>query len=80
MTFVYKLHEGEGASTGIYGLIAVFVMLAVKNGTVMFSELPIFALVILALYTIGGMFVGKATAWEHISGFVGGMLMGFILI
>lgn len=80
MAFVYKLHEGEGASTGIYGLIAVFIMLAVKNGTIMFSELPIFALVILALYTIGGMFVGKATAWEHISGFVGGMLMGFILI
>lgn len=80
MAFVYKLHEGEGASTGIYGLIAVFIMLAVKNGTIMFSELPIFALVILAVYTIGGMFVGKATAWEHISGFVGGMLMGFILI
>lgn len=80
MTFVYKLHEGEGASTGIYGLIAVFIMLAVKNGTVMFSELPIFSLVILALYTIGGMFMGKATAWEHISGFAGGLLIGFILI
>lgn len=79
MAFVYKLHEGEGASTGIYGLIAVFIMLAVKNGTIMFSELPIFALVILAVYTIGGMFMGKATAWEHISGFAGGLLMGFIL-
>lgn len=80
MTFVYKLHEGEGASTGIYGLIAVFMMLAVKNGTVMFSELPLYALIILAAYTIGGMFMGKATAWEHISGFAGGLLMGFILI
>ena len=79
MAFVYKLHEGEGASTGIYGLIAVFIMLAVKNGTIMFSELPIFALVILTVYTIGGMFMGKATAWEHISGFAGGLLMGFIL-
>ena len=38
------------------------------------------ALIVLAIYTVGGMFVGKATAWEHISGFVGGMLMGFILI
>ena len=80
MAFVYKLHEGEGASTGIYGLIAVFVMLAVKNGTVMFSDLPLFALVILAVYTVCGMFMGKATAWEHISGFTGGLLMGFILI
>ncbi len=78
MTFIYKLHEGEGASTGIYGLIAVFVMLAVKNGTVMFSELSIYAMIILAAYTVGGMFMGKATAWEHISGFVGGVLMGII--
>lgn len=80
MAFVYKLHEGEGASTGIYGLIAVFVMLAFKNGTVFFSPVPTIALIILAIYTVGGMFMGKATAWEHISGFAGGLLMGFILI
>ena len=80
MTFVYKLHEGEGASTGIYGLIAVFVMLAIKNGTVFFSPVPTIALIVLAIYTVGGMFMGKATAWEHISGFAGGLLMGFILI
>lgn len=80
MTFVYKLHEGEGASTGIYGLIAVFVLLVVKNGTVFFSPLPVFTLVILAIYTIGGMFMGKATAFEHISGFAGGVLIGLILV
>ena len=80
MAFVFNLHEGEGASTGIYGLIAVFVILSVKNGTVLFSALPVFSLIILAVYTVGGMFMGKATAWEHISGFAGGMLMGLILI
>lgn len=80
MAFVYKLQEGEGASTGIYGLIAVFVMLAVKNGTVLFSGLPILTLIVLVVYTVGGMLVGKATAFEHISGFVGGLLMGLILI
>lgn len=79
MAFVYKLHEGEGASTGIYGLIAVFVMLAVKNGTVFFSPVPAIALIVLAIYAVGGMLVGKATAFEHISGFAGGLLMGFIL-
>ena len=79
MAFVYKLQEGEGASTGIYGLIAVFVMLAVKNGTVMFSGQPVIFLVILAVYTVGGMLVGKATAFEHISGFAGGLLVGLIL-
>ncbi|MBO5021117.1 MAG: rhomboid family intramembrane serine protease [Clostridia bacterium] len=80
MAFVYKLHEGEGASTGIYGLIAVFVMLAVKNSTIFFSSVPTVALIVLAIYTVCGMFMGKATAWEHISGFAGGLLMGLILI
>ena len=80
MSFVYKLGEGEGASPGIYGLIAVFVMLSIKNGTVFFSPVSWIALIVLAIYTVGGMFVGKATAFEHISGFVGGILMGFILI
>lgn len=79
MAFVYKLHEGEGASTGIYGLIAVFVILAVKNGTVFFSPVPTIGLIVLAIYTVGGMLVGKATAFEHISGFVGGLLTGLFL-
>lgn len=80
MAFIYKLHEGEGASTGIYGLIAVFVMLAVKNGTVFFSPVSTIGLVILTIYTIGGMFMGKATFWEHVSGFLGGLLMGSIFV
>ena len=80
MAFVYKLQEGVGASTGIYGLIAVFIILAIKNGTVMFSDVPLVALIILAIYTIGGMVDGKATAFEHISGFTGGLLFGLILV
>ncbi len=80
MAFVYKIHEGEGASPGIYGLIAVFVMLAVKNGTVFFSPVPAIALIVLAIYTIGGMLVGKATAFEHISGFAGGLLIGLVFL
>ena len=80
MSFVYKLQEGEGASTGIYGLIAVFVVLAIKNGTVLFSLVHPGFLVALALYTIMGMFAGKATACEHVSGFVGGLLMGVLLV
>ena len=80
MAFVYKLQEGVGASTGIYGLIAVFIILAIKNGTVMFSDVPLVALIILAIYTIGGMVIDKTTAFEHISGFTGGLLFGLILV
>lgn len=76
MAFVYKLQEGIGASTGIYGLIAVFVVLAIKNGTVFFSPVPAVALIVLTIYTVDGMLVGKATAFEHLSGFAGGLLIG----
>ena len=80
MSFVYKLNEGEGASTGIYGLIAIFILLTVKNGTVLFSGVHPFFLIILALYAVSGMFAGKATAYEHISGCVGGLLIGIPLV
>ena len=80
MAFVYKLNEGEGASPGIYGLIAVFVMLAIKYGNLFFSPVPATAMIVLAIYTVGGMLVGKATAFEHISGFAGGLLMGLVCL
>ena len=79
MAFVYKLPEGEGASPGIYGMIAVFAVLAVKNGTVMFSDLPVYAVVILGLYTVAGLFGDRATVCEHISGLTGGLLIGLLL-
>lgn len=80
MAFVYKLHEGEGASPGIFGLIAVFVILAVKSGTLFFSPLPLWALIILGIYVITGFFGGKATLFEHLSGFAGGLLAGLAVI
>ncbi len=80
MAFCCKLQEGEGASPGIYGLIAVFIILAVRNGTFFFSPVHWLALIVLAIYTVSGLFMGKTTAFEHISGFVGGLLMGFALM
>ncbi len=80
MAFVYKLHEGEGASPGIFGLIAVFVILAVKNGTLFFSPLPVYALIILGIYIVTGIVTQKATLCEHLSGFAGGLLTGLAVI
>ena len=79
MSFVYHLHEGEGASPGIYGLVAVFAILAVKNETVLFSGVPAALLVVLAVYTAVGLFGGKTTLCEHLSGLAGGALIGFLL-
>ncbi len=79
MAFVYKLDEGEGASPGIFGLIAVFAVLSVKNGTVFFSGLPLFALIILGIYVLDGIITSKATLCEHLSGFAGGLACGLTL-
>ena len=79
MAFAYKLREGEGASPGIYGLVAVFAILAVKNGTVLFSGVPVALLIVLAVYAVVGLFGGKATLCEHLSGLAGGALIGFLL-
>ena len=79
MAFVYHLHEGEGASPGIYGLVAVFGILAIKNGTVLFSGVPAALLLVLAVYAVVGLFGGKTTLCEHLSGLAGGALIGFLL-
>ena len=79
MAFVYNLHEGEGASPGIFGLIAVFAVLAVKNGTLVFSPVPLWALVILGVYIISGFLGGKTVLCEHLSGFAGGLAAGLIM-
>ncbi len=79
MAFVYHLREGEGASPGIYGLVAVFAILAAKNGTVLFSGMPAALLLVLAVYTVVGLFGGKTTLCEHLSGLAGGALIGLLL-
>ena len=79
MAFVYHLHEGEGASPGIYGLVAVFAILAIKNGTVLFSGVPAALLLVRAVYTAVGFFGGKTTLCEHLSGLAGGALIALLL-
>ena len=80
MAFVYKLEEGEGASTGIFGMIAVFLLLALRNGTIFFSPVPVWALIVLAGYTAGGIITEKATIFEHLSGFIGGLMIGSVFV
>ena len=79
MAFVYHLHEGEGASPGIYGLVAVFAILAVKNRTLLFSGVPAALLLVPAIYAVVGLFGGKTTLCEHLSGLAGGALIGLLL-
>lgn len=80
MAFGMKFCDGQGASTGIYGLIAMFIFMAVKHHTVMFSTLhPVF-IAYIAIYTVAGMFINRIDRLEHSSGFLGGIIISFILL
>lgn len=79
MAFGLKFTDGQGASTGIYGLIATFIFLAIKNHTVFFSDLHWIFVVLLAIYTVFGMLINKIDRWEHSTGFLGGIIFSLIL-
>lgn len=74
IAFGLKFEDGEGASTGIYGLIAIFIMVAIKEHTVFFSNLHWIFVVLLGIYTIVGMLLSKIDRWEHSTGFIGGLI------
>lgn len=80
MAFGLKFCDGQGASTGIYGLIAMFIFQAIKSHTVMFSTLhPVF-IAYIGIYTVVGMFINKIDRWEHTTGFIGGIIFSLIAL
>lgn len=79
MCFAVKLEGGVGASTGIYGLIACYVVTAVKQQNILFSPLPWYLVLLIGVYTIVGMLISKVDRQEHSSGFLGGIVFSFIL-
>lgn len=80
MAFGLKFDDGEGASTGIYGLIAMFIFIAIKEHNVMFSDLHWFFIVYIAGYTVVGMLIDRINRWEHSTGFLGGLIFSLIAI
>lgn len=80
MAFGLKFDDGQGASTGIYGLIAMFIFIALKEHTAMFSALhPVF-IAYIAVYTVVGMFINRIDRWEHSTGFIGGIIFSLIML
>lgn len=74
MAFGLKFEDGQGASTGIYGLIAMYIAVSIKEHTVLFSDLHWIFVIFLAAYTVIGMMINKIDRWEHSTGFLGGLI------
>jgi len=80
IAFGLKFEDGEGASTGIYGLIAMYIMVAIKEKSVFFSALPWHLVVLLGVYTVVGMLLSKIDRWEHSTGFIGGLIYSAVIL
>lgn len=78
IAFGLKFDDGQGASPGIYGLIAMYVVFALKQKNILFSSLPWYIVLLLFIYAVVGMCINRIDRWEHLSGFAGGILFGII--
>ena len=80
MAFGLHFEDGEGASTGIYGLLAMYMVLAIRNRSVLFSGLPWYLVVLLGVFAVVGMCTGRINRWEHATGFFGGLLFSILFL
>jgi membrane associated rhomboid family serine protease len=80
IAFGLKFEDGEGASTGIYGLIAIFIMVAIKEHTILFSNLHWSCILLLGIYTVVGMLLSNIDRFEHSTGFIGGIIYSAIIL
>lgn len=80
MTYIYKFDDGEGSSPGIYGLCAVYFLLAIKKGTLFVSPVPWYLLAVAGIFFIAGFFAGSINRREHTSGFFGGLIAGGVIL
>lgn len=80
MTCIYQFDDGEGSSTGIYGLIAVYFLLAIQKGTLLFSPVPWYLLILVGIFFVAGFLTGSVNRREHTSGFIGGIVAGGLMI
>jgi rhomboid protease GluP len=79
-TFTYGL--SAGASTGLFGLIGTLVAFFTRNRTV-FGEVSRTRLmnlaIVIAINVLYGLSVPVIDNWGHIGGFIGGLMLGWLL-
>lgn len=80
MAFVFKFDDGEGASTGIYGMIATYLLMALKERDLFFSPVPAVLIVLLLIYAVIGMLTNPIDRREHADGFLGGIIFGIVFV
>lgn len=58
----------------------MFIMVAIKEQNILFSNLHWMFVALLGIYTVVGMLLSKIDRWEHSTGFIGGVIYSFIIL
>ncbi len=80
MMLFTKIEDGLGASTGIFGLFGVLVVFAIQNFSWFLSQMTIAHWILLPIMLIGANLTDNLTRLEHLTGTVGGVLIGLMYI
>ena len=80
MMILTCIEDGLGASTGIFGLFGVLLILLIRDSRSILSEIQPLNWIILAVMVIAGNAIDHITRLEHLTGTIGGMLLGLLLL
>ena len=80
MMVLTGIEDGLGASTGIFGLFGVLLILLIRDSRSILSEIQPLNWIILAVMVIAGNAIDHITRLEHLTGTIGGMLLGLLLL
>lgn len=80
MMLLTKIEDGLGASTAIFGLIGVWIILLFNNQEVLFGHMEVLNWVLLIVYAIAANLTDNTTRLEHLTGTIGGLIFGLLLL
>lgn len=80
MMLLTGIEDGLGASTAIFGLFGVWLVLLVRNRAALLACMRPVHWVLLATMLILGNVIDATTRLEHLTGTVGGVILGLFLV
>lgn len=80
MMALTKIEDGLGASTAIFGLIGVWLVLLARDSGAVLDSMGILTWVLLVAYAMVANLSDNTTRLEHLTGTVGGILFGLLLL
>lgn len=80
MMILTGIEDGLGASTGIFGLLGTLLVLLVKNYRTILAKIKPLNWILLAVMVIAGNTTDHITRLEHLTGTIGGALLGLLLL